>query len=90
MGDGRQPPDAAAFEKGIRLIWKNGKASGLTFVEIESGDLHRRLGGYPGPGHRMPDCCQVMRRLMTGRDSVLKEPPSGKGATLLIRYALPR
>ena len=40
-------------------------------VDVASGDLHRRLGGYPGPGHVMPNCCQVMRRLMTAGDRVL-------------------
>ncbi len=63
---------------------------GMKFVEVRSGDVHRELGGYPGPNHRMPDCCQVMRRLMTGTDSILEAPPKGNGATLVVRYALPR
>jgi hypothetical protein len=44
---------------------------GVRHIDINSGDLHRKLGGYPG-------------------DEVLAAPPKGKGATLTIRYVLPR
>lgn len=29
-------------------------------LEVNSGDVHRSLGGYPGADHRMPLCCEVM------------------------------
>jgi hypothetical protein len=38
----------------------------------------------------MPDCCQVMKRLMKAGDSIIKQPKRGQGASLLIRFALPR
>ena len=66
------------------------QARGLVFIEIISGELHRIVGGYPGPGHRMPVCCSVMRAAMRGGDQLLHAPPSGQGATLRIRYQLPR
>lgn len=61
-------------------------------VTIVSGDLHRKLGGYPAPKsrHRMPVCCQVMKQLMKAGDEIVSAPPSGQGATLTIRYRLPR
>lgn len=63
---------------------------GLAVIEVSAGDLHRAVGGYPGRTHRMPACCNVMKQHLSARDRVLSEPPSGKGATLTIRYALPR
>ncbi len=38
----------------------------------------------------MPICCHVMRKNMQRGDEVLWEPPSGVGASLTIRYLLPR
>jgi hypothetical protein len=83
-------PTASDFEEEIYSRWERAGSSGATYVDIQAGDLHRSLGGYPGPNHRIPDCCQVMRRLMRAVDQVLREPPQGTGATLLIRYVLSR
>jgi hypothetical protein len=60
--------------------------------EINAGDLHRRLGGYPGRNHRMPVCCAVMRAAFApdAGDLIVEEPPSGRGASFTIRYVLPR
>jgi 5-methylcytosine-specific restriction protein A len=40
----------------------------------------------------MPVCCDVMRAAIASDvgDRVLQEPPSGQGASLTIRYVLPR
>jgi 5-methylcytosine-specific restriction protein A len=83
-------PDAAAFEAAIRRHWREAETAGAECLKICSGDLHRQLGGYPGPNHRMPDCCQVMRRLMVGADSIVEAPPKRNGVTLVIGYSLPR
>ena len=61
---------------------------GFVAVEINAGNLHRRVGGYPGKDHRMPLCCEVMRKAMKNDDEVVDEPPSGQGARLTIRYRL--
>jgi 5-methylcytosine-specific restriction protein A len=63
---------------------------GVKFVEINSGELHRNVGGYPGAGHRMPVCCEVMYAEQRTGDEVVSRPPKGKGASLTIRYQLPR
>lgn len=63
---------------------------GFTAVELRAGDLHRRVGGYPGEKHRMPMCCEAMRQAVGAEDVVVSEPPSGLGASLVIRYRLPR
>ena len=62
----------------------------LSFVGIASGDLHRLVGSYPGEYHRMPVCCDVMNDEMMPDDEILQAPPKGKGATLIVRYRLPR
>lgn len=59
-------------------------------VEINSGELHRTLGDYPGPDHRMPMCCKAMQEIKNSADVIVSEPEKGEGANLTIRYALPR
>lgn len=85
-------PTAEDFSNELfRMMAEAGKA-GDEFVEIEAGELHRRVGGYPGRDHRMPNCCRVMREQLSldDGDAVISEPPSGQGASLAIRYRLPR
>jgi 5-methylcytosine-specific restriction protein A len=66
--------------------------AGKEVAEIDSGELHRRVGDYPGRNHRMPVCCGVMRKALALNDGdvIVEEPPSGQGAGLSIRYVVPR
>lgn len=65
------------------------RTQGRPHIEINSGELHRVIGGYPGGGHhRMPLCCEAMRSAMKAGDEIVFEPPKGKGASLTIRYKL--
>lgn len=64
--------------------------AGETYVDVRAGNLHTRVGGYPARGHSMPTCCSAMRDEIKTGDDVLSEPPKGKGASLFIRYRLPR
>jgi len=84
------PPTAQDFQKELNKIFQGAQQQGKPYVDVKSGELHRRVGGYPGHNHRMPVCCEVMRRNMKPQDQILQEPPSGQGATLVIRYKLPR
>jgi hypothetical protein len=84
-------PTAEEFK--LELVKAIGEAfeEGKDSVEISAGELHRRVGGYPGANHRMPVCCQVMRsEFKQDCDIILEEPPSGQGASFTIRYKLPR
>jgi len=83
-------PSADDFKTELENFFRDGEKFGLSYIDIKSGELHRRVGGYPGHNHRMPVCCQVMKNNMQEGDEILQEPPSGKGATLIIRYRLPR
>lgn len=75
------------FRRALRRKLNESKGS---FVNVNSGELHRLVGGYPDRNHKMPICCDVMRKAMQPGDIVLNSPPKGGGATLTIRYVLPR
>jgi len=81
------------FRDVLRTKLRQAELAGHPYLEVLSADLHRELGGYPAPAggkHEMPTCCNVMRELMKAGDEVLASPPKGRGATLKIRYKLPR
>ncbi|PSR35436.1 MAG: HNH endonuclease [Sulfobacillus benefaciens] len=78
------------FKNALYAEFNRAMEQNAPYVDIRSGDLHRNAGGYPGPNHRMPSCCAVMEREMKVHDQILKAPPRGRGASLTIRYMLPR
>lgn len=90
QGDVDPLPSVDDFRDAIRSKFEAANREGKQFIDIVSGDLHRQLGGYPGRNHKMVSCCSVMKSLMKAGDLVVDQPPSGKGATLKIRYAIPR
>lgn len=72
------------------LLAQMGRAAtgGRIDVLINSGELYRSLGGYPGSSHGMPFCCDAMQQEMKPGDTLLVEQASGAGMT--VRYLLPR
>jgi hypothetical protein len=84
-------PTKDRFYEELMQVFQEATKEGRENVDVNAGDLHRRFGEYPGPDHRMPVCCSVMRSEYSADcDLVLQSPPSGDGAGLTIRYALPR
>ena len=83
-------PNTDDSQKELDGIFSFAKEKRLTAIIIKSGELHRLVGGYPGTNHRMPICCNVMRKNMLNGDEVLSEPRSGEGASLTIKYQFPR
>lgn len=81
---------AEDFRKALVEELDDAFRGGCDHLDVVAGDLHRRVGGYPGPDHRLATCCTVMRGAMTHRDRILAQPPSGVGANVIIRYELPR
>jgi hypothetical protein len=61
---------------------------GLIDVLINSGELYRSLGGYPGSIRGMPSCCDAMQAEIKPGDTLLVERTNGAGMT--VRYLLPR
>jgi 5-methylcytosine-specific restriction protein A len=56
--------DSATFRNKLREIFTLSTKAGKTKVIVNSGELHRLVGGYPGKNHRMPVCCSTMRSEM--------------------------
>lgn len=83
-------PTVDEFRAALRTHLRNAELRGAREIEINAGALHRELGGYPTPSNAMPSCCNVMYDEMTARDDVISAPPKGRGASLTIRYYLPR
>jgi len=80
-------PTKDDFEKRLDEILDEARSRGDSYADVTSGGVHRDVGGYPEKNHRMPLCCQVMKKKMGSDDIILKEPPSGQGV-ILIRYFL--
>jgi hypothetical protein len=84
------PPKAEDFRRALWRLFQQAESLGLSHTDVVAGELHREVGGYPGANHRMPVCCDVMRSMMKAGDMILAMPSSGRGASLVIRYALAR
>jgi hypothetical protein len=79
-------PVADDFRRELMRIKEAARSRGAREIEITAGQLHRAVGGYPGPAHRMPVCCSVMRQEMSATDRIVAQPPKGNGASLCIAY----
>lgn len=88
---GVMPATREDFHGQLERQFRKAESEGATHIELTAGFLHRCVGDYPNPKtHRMPMCCDAMRRAMQPGDEELYAPPKGKGASLKIRYLLPR
>jgi hypothetical protein len=83
-------PTKAEFRSELQSQLREAELRGTSFEEVNAGQLHRKLGGYPALDHRMPSCCNVMWEEKRPSDVVLSAPRKGRGASLTIRYQLPR
>lgn len=83
-------PTTEDFANAIHARLRQAELRGQDHLDINSGDLHRSLGGYPGPQAAMPSCCNAMYAEQRATDRIIDQPPKGKGASLTIRYKLPR
>ena len=83
-------PTAKVFRDYLIRLFESATKQGLSSIDVTSGAVHREIGGYPGRNHRMPVCCSVMKENMKSGGSILSQPNKGQGATLVIRYILPR
>ena len=81
-------PTAWDFQNQLMAILNGARRSGQPYIDVESGNLHRQVGGFANSNHKMPVCCEVMKRMMRFGDSVLSETTSAQDATLTIRYTV--
>jgi hypothetical protein len=83
-------PTKEEFRAELRSRLRAAELRGAPFLEVNSAQLHRDLGGYPGPDHRMASCCDAMYDEQRVGDIRLPGgPKKGKGV-ITIRYQLPR
>ena len=88
------PPSTGEFRAELRAQIKRARQQDRPHAEINAGELHRTLGGYPPkvgePAAAMPSCAEVMwQEYREGRDDIIHQPDSGRGASLTIRYKFP-
>jgi len=76
-----------AFRRARQRIFDESPAGS---VDINAGELYRKVGGGTGKNYSMASCCNVMLEAVRPGDKILAGPPSQHGATLTIRYVLPR
>ena len=76
------------FRQGLLAQMRRASSNGRIDVLINSGELYRSLGGYPGSSHGMPSCCDAMQDEIKPGDVLLLERTNGAGMT--VRYLLPR
>jgi len=82
-------PTRKDFEKTLDWLLWWAERQGVWSISVRAGDLHKLVGRYPAPNyHRMPICCSVMRKRMKDKDVILKQPPKGDGANLVITYQI--
>ncbi len=49
-------PTADDFKDELFRMMSEAQNAGNEFVEVNAGELHKRVCGYPGSDHRMPNC----------------------------------
>jgi len=81
-------PTKKDFIHAIEQLKIESRLAGDHYVDVQSADLHKKLGHYPGPNHRMATCCDAMYDVMDASkgDEIIESPRKGKGANLKIRY----
>ncbi|MBN9145697.1 MULTISPECIES: hypothetical protein [unclassified Novosphingobium] len=89
-GGANDMPGTQDFVDAIRARLRQAELGNAGHLDINSGELHRSLGGYPGPKAAMPSCCNAMYAEQRASDQIISQPPKGRGASLTIRYFLPR
>jgi len=87
-------PGVMEFRKEILALIERAANQKRPHVEINAGELHRSVGGYPpkpGQTHSMPSCCDAMRDECVGRKTeIIYQTDSGNSASFTIRYYLPK
>jgi hypothetical protein len=75
------------FAQELRAQMSRAAKHGSIDIAINSGELYRSVGGYPGSMHGMPACCDAMRSEMKPGDILLVGQTNRPGMT--VRYLLP-
>jgi hypothetical protein len=72
-------PNSDQFRVELLAMLQRGQRQGRPHVEVNAGELHRVIGGYPGSGeHRMPMCCEAMLSEKRAGDEIVFDRQRGK------------
>jgi hypothetical protein len=58
---GKVMPAAEDFPHELFGMMDEAHRARRDFVEINAGELHKKVGDYTGRNHQMPNCCQVRK-----------------------------
>jgi hypothetical protein len=83
-------PSIDRFQRELRAQFEYAEKRRAKNIVVNSGELHRAVGGYPGPNECLQICCEVMKDEMKSGDVIIGNPDNCRRAALLIRYQLPR
>jgi 5-methylcytosine-specific restriction protein A len=83
-------PSFDRFQRELRAQFDRAEKRRAKNVVVNSGELHRAVGGYPGPNERLQTCCEVMKEEVRSGDVIMGDLDNCRGAALTIRYQLPR
>jgi 5-methylcytosine-specific restriction protein A len=84
-------PSEQEFRDELHAQLRRAHERAAPHYELNAGELHRTVGGYPGENHQIELCCHVMRAEMGPGDSIVLHPEDKEsGAALTVRYLLPR
>jgi hypothetical protein len=64
------------FPQELRAQMSRAAKHGSIDIVINSGELYRSVGGYPGSMHGMLGCCDAMRSEMKPGDILLSNRPA--------------
>ena len=79
-------PSAWEIQNRLAAILNFARQSGQSYIDVESNNLQKQLANFSSSDRSMSVCRDVMIKLMRPGDSILQESPTGKRATLAVRY----
>jgi len=62
------------FRAALFIMFSKATEDSSEYIDVNAGQLHRRVGGYPSSDHRMPLCCAVMSASLTVRFILPRKP----------------
>ena len=63
-------PSFDHFQRELRAQFDRAEKRRAKNIVVNSGELHRAVGGYPGPNERLQTCCEVMKEEVRSGDVI--------------------
>lgn len=82
-------PSVDRFRIELRAQLEEAMKRGAQTIVVNAAELHRAVGGYPGPNQMLHSCCETMKTEMVAGDEIVGDQKNYQAAALTIRYRLP-